>query len=160
MNRSTYLLCILVTTTVLFVLTTPVLAGPMPTPATATPATATPATPTPDPNTCAGTNSVVTINTDAKGQSPSVNPMISHAITGNIINPGSLSSTAHRIPVCAGTSISAAVTGPRGSTTTSISSGTLFCNLRGCAGVINVKEQYKSTSTGTSDRDSITFVPQ
>ena len=159
MNRSTYLLCILVTTTVLFVLTTPVLAGPMPTPtpATATPATATPATPTPDPNTCAGTNSVVTINTDAKGQSPSVNPMISHAITGNIINPGSLSSTAHRIPVCAGTSISAAVTGP--ATTTSLS-GTLFCNLGGCAGVIDAKKQYKSTSTGTSDRDSITFLPQ
>jgi hypothetical protein len=104
---------------------------------------------------------VVTIFTDAKGQSPSVNAMISHAITGNIINPGSLSLTAHRIPVCAGTAISAAVTGPRGNvTTTSISSGTLFCNLGGCAGVINVKEQYKSTSTGTSDRDSITFVPQ
>ena len=164
MNRSMFLLRILVATAALLGLTAPVLAGPTPTPATATPATATPATatpatPTPVPDQCVLDNPSVTIDTIAKGQSPFVNPLIRHEITGNIINSGSLSSTAHRIRVCAGTSITAVVIDSSAGFTTS-TSPSLFCNLLGCSGVIDAKAQYKSTSTGSSDKDSITFIPQ
>ncbi len=165
MNRSTYLLCSLITIAAFVGLTTSALAGPTPTPATPTPATPTPATPTPatptpPPTPCTDLNPSVTIETIAKGQSPSVNPLIRHSITGNIINPGSLSSTAHRIPVCAGTTVNAVVIDDSGGVTTSVASGSLICNLLGCSGTVNVKEQYKSTSTGSSDKDSITFLPQ
>jgi hypothetical protein len=161
MIRSTYLLCTLATTAAFFGMTTATLAGPTPTPATATPATATPtpATPTPVPDTCVSNNPPATINTIGKGQSPSVNPLIAHEITGNIIDPGSYGPTAHRIQVCAGTSVTAVVTDGSGGTTTSTSSTGLFCNLGGCSGVVNVKQSYKSTSTGSSDSDSITFLP-
>ena len=161
MNRSTYLLCILITTAVFFGLTTPVLAGPTPTPATPTPATATATPATPDPGSCAAENPSVTIETIAKGQNPAVNALIRHSITGNIVGgAASYSDKAHRIKVCAGTSIIAVVTDDSAGVTTSIASGSLFCNLGGCSGVVNVKESYKSTSTGSSDKDSITFLPQ
>jgi hypothetical protein len=104
-------------------------------------------------------NPSITIDTIAKGQSPSVNPLIRHEITGNIVDAGRLSSTAHRIKVCAGTSIRASVIDSSGGTTTSTSSS-LFCNLLGCRGTIDAKAQYKSSSDGTSDRDTITFRPQ
>ena len=101
MNRSTNLLCTLVTTAMVFVLATPVLAGVTPTPPTATPATATPATatpptvvptPTPEP-TCTDRWPISTAFTRAKGQSTghfsnNVNSLIFHAITGHIIQPG------------------------------------------------------------------------
>ena len=164
MNWSTYLLCMLVTTAVFFGLTTPVLAGPTPTPATPTPATPTPATPTPptaQPHGCLVNSPVVTVHTIAKGQNPSVNSEIRHEITGRIVGgAASYSFTAHRIRVCAGTFVSAVVIDSSGGDTPPTSSTGFFCNLGGCSGVVNVKEQYKSTSTISRDRDTITFIPE
>ena len=102
---------------------------------------------------------MTTIFTVAKGQSPTVNAIIRHEITGNIINPGSLSATAHRIPVCAGTTVTAVVFDIFG-TSTNTANGSLFCDSGGCSGVVNVKERYTSIATGSGDKDSITFLPQ
>ena len=162
MNRSTYLLCILITTAVFVGLTTPVLAGPTPTPASPTPATPTPATatPIPEPNQCVIDNPVSFIVTVAKGKSPAVNALITHTILGNIVDPGSLSSTAHNIRVCAGTNVNAAVFDLGGGGLTNTAKGSLSCNADGCFGVVNVKEKYTSTSSGSSDKDTIIFHPQ
>jgi len=108
-------------------------------------------------------NPSITINTIAKGQSPSVNSLIRHEITGNIVGgAASYSSTAHRIKVCAGTSVNAVVIddSPGNHRATSLAGGSLICNLIGCSGPVNVKESYKSTSSRSSDKDSITFLPQ
>jgi hypothetical protein len=116
---------------------------------------------TPPPDSCMADAEFGTVITIAKGQSPSVNPDIRHEITGWIVpEVEDYSETAHRIKVCAGTSVSAVVIDSSGGTTTSIGTTGLFCNLGGCSGVINVKEQYKSTSTVSRDKDSITFLPQ
>ena len=163
MNRSTYLLCMLVTTAVFFGLTTSVLAGPSatPTPPTPTPATPTP-TATPPPDSCLANNPAVeTVVTTAKGQKPSVNADITHAITGHIVGgAASYSASAHRIKVCAGTAVTAIVTDSSGGTLSNVGTEGLFCNLSLCTGVIETKQQYKSTSTGSSDKDTIVLLPQ
>jgi hypothetical protein len=113
-------------------------------------------------NQCLADNpAVTTIETIGKGQSPSVNPLIAHSITGHIVDAAGLSGTAHRIKVCAGTTVTAVVTDTSGGTPSNLSNNLDFiCTIGGCSGPINVKTQYKSTSTGTSDSDSITFLPQ
>jgi hypothetical protein len=133
----------------------PDLVTPPPTPTSLTP---TPPTPT-IPPTCAQLNPSVTINTIGKGQSPTVNALIRHEITGNIINPGALSATAHRIPVCAGSTVTAVVVDIVGASTNT-ANGSLFCDSGGCSGVVDVKERYTSIATRSGDKDSITFLPQ
>jgi hypothetical protein len=44
-----------------------------------------------------------------KGQSPTNNPKVSHAISGHIVDPGSLKDTAQRIPVSTGTEVTIVV---------------------------------------------------
>jgi hypothetical protein len=99
------------------------------------------------------------IETIGKGQSPSNNPKVSHSITGNIIDPGSLGDTAHRIPVCAGSQVSIEVTDSTG-TPTNTARGNLTCNSSGCFGMVNVTEKYKSVSSDGKDKDQITLLPQ
>jgi hypothetical protein len=94
----------------------------------------------------------------ANGQSPTNNPKVVHRITGNIVDPGSLGETAHRIPVCAGTEVFAVVTDTRG-TPTNTASGSLGCDSGGCSGVIDATEKYQSVSQDGRDKDSITFIP-
>jgi hypothetical protein len=128
---------------------------PTPTPATATPSTATPTTGP----VCAGVNPVTTINTIGKGQSPSNNQKLSHTITGNIIDPGSYRVTAHRIQVCASTTVEALVTDSSGVPANS-AGGSLSCDPAGCSGVVNATEKYRSVSQDGSDKDSITLIPK
>ena len=165
MKQLPHLLCLMAMTAAFFALTTPVLAGPTATPSP-TPVTPTPATPTPVPDSCAAETDVSTIITNGKGQSPSNNAVIRHAITGHIYPEAeSYSSTAHRIRICAGTSVTAVVTDTsrRGMTTNAGTEG-LTCTdsapVGGCTGVINSKQQYKSTTTASgSDKDTIVFLP-
>jgi len=102
---------------------------------------------------------VTQITTQAKGQSPTNNPKVVHAITGNIVDPGSLGDTAHRIPVCAGTEVTAVVTDSTG-TPRNVANGTLRCDAAGCSGVVDVKEEYQSISQDGQDKDRITFLPK
>ncbi|MBW1843441.1 MAG: hypothetical protein JRE38_11450 [Deltaproteobacteria bacterium] len=126
-------------------------------PATPT-ATATPTNPPTPVPTCADMWGVTRIVTVGKGQSPTNNPKVSHAITGNIVDPGSLKETAHRIPVCAGTEVNIAVSDETG-TPTNTSDGALSCDSAGCSGVVNVTEKYKSVSSDGKDTDRMTLLP-
>jgi len=137
---------------------------PTPT-ATATPdttptptATHTPV-PTPTPNLCAQTWPVTQIVTLAKGQSPTNNAKLTHTITGHIIDPGSLASTAHRIEVCSRTPVYTIVTDATG-IPTNTAGGRFACNATGCRGVVNVIEKYRSISADGRNKDSITFIPR
>jgi len=125
---------------------------PTPTP-TATPL------PTPTPNPCTAAWPVTQISTIAKGQSPSDNPKVSHVIKGNIIDPGSLRDSAHRIEVCAGTQITTTITDTTG-TPTNTAAGGLSCTTEGCSGVVEATEKYQSVSSDGRDKDSITFIPK
>jgi hypothetical protein len=127
---------------------------PRPTPT----ATAT-AVPTPTPILCSAVWPETQIITMAKGQSPSNNPKVTHAITGHIIDPGSLSQTAHRIQVCEGTRVTSLVTDTTGNPTNT-ASGSLMCTAGACWGNVDVTEKYQSISADGRDKDSITFIPK
>jgi hypothetical protein len=99
------------------------------------------------------------ICTFGKGQSPSNNPKVSMCITGNIVEPGSLGDTAHRIPVCAGTEVSVVVTDLTGTPAVS-TGGSLSCNSAGCTGVVNVTEKFIVNSADGKDTDRMTLLPQ
>jgi hypothetical protein len=85
-------------------------------------------------------------------------------IIGNIIDPGAICSesgacTAHRIPVCAGTEVTIAVTGSTDNT--NIGQGDILCGEAGCTvGAINGTEKYKSVSADGKDTDRMTLLPQ
>jgi len=111
------------------------------------------------PSQCMIDNPVTAIVTVGKGQSPANNAKLSHLITGHIVDPGSLGPTAHRIGVCAGTSVTAVVQDATGSPTIT-SEGSLACDASGCSGVVDVTEKYLSVSQDGKDRDSITFLPR
>jgi hypothetical protein len=136
---------------------------PTPTPAASPTPTPTP-TPTAPPVPCSTTwpsDSIVTIG---KSNSPTNNQKVSHRITGNIIDPGSVcpdagACTAQRIPVCAGTGVSIAVTGSTDNT--NIGKGVISCGAAGCiVGAVNVTEKYKSVSADGKDTDRMTLLPQ
>jgi hypothetical protein len=132
-----------------------------PTPS-ATPTAASTATPMPTaeptPPPCSFVWPQTTFITKAKGQKPTDNEKLTHTIRGNIIEPGSLSETAHRISVCAGTEVTSTITDTTG-TPTNNSSGSLDCSPAHCVGVVNEMEKYQSTSEDGKDKDSITFLP-
>jgi hypothetical protein len=158
MFRLPITLCTLVSLVAFLGLTSPVLAGPTPSPPTATPATPTPATPDP---TCAGEWPVATINTIGKGQKASVNKLVKHEITGNIIDPASYLSNAHRIRVCAGTHVRAVITLPGGFPATNTALGSLDCtsNNHVCEGTVNTTEVYRSTNDIGNDTDRMQLIP-
>jgi hypothetical protein len=85
-----------------------------------------------------------------------------HLITGHIIGgKGAFGTTAHRIPVCAGTTVSIVVTdstNPGGATNTA--GGSLVCDADGCSGSVNVTEKYKSVSSDGKDTDRMTLLPK
>jgi len=121
-------------------------------------------TPTPTPTataepTCTDYWLPTMICTIGKGQSPSNNPKVSMCITGNIVDPGSLGDTAHRIPVCTGTEVSVVVTDLTGTPTVS-AGGSLSCNSVGCTGVVNVTEKFIVNSADGKDTDRMTLLPQ
>jgi hypothetical protein len=109
--------------------------------------------------TCSNTWPQAKIVTIGKGQSQANNAKVSHAITGHIIDPGSIGMTAHRIPVCAGTRVTSVVSDATGSPTNTADGG-LACNSTGCSGIVNSTEKYRSISADGSDRDSIAFIPK
>jgi hypothetical protein len=102
---------------------------------------------------------VTRIVTIGKGQSPTNNPKVSHAITGNIVDPGSLKETAHRIPVCEGTVVNVVVSDSTGTPTNS-AGGSLTCDSAGCSGAVDVTEKYKSVSSDGKDTDRMTLLPK
>jgi hypothetical protein len=99
------------------------------------------------------------IITQAKGQSPANNAKLTHRISGNIVDPGSLGETAHRIEVCAGTEVQSGVTDTTG-TPMNTASGSIGCSPAGCAGIVNATEKYQSVSQDGRDKDAITFIPK
>jgi len=131
---------------------------------TATP-TGTP-TPTPSapPTSCDVMWPVDTIVTIGKGQSPNKNVLVSHRITGHIVDPVALCGgggvcTAHRIPLCAGTAVAIAVTGATDNT--NIGKGVISCDAAGCSvDALEVTEKYKSVSPDGKDTDRMTLLPR
>ena len=110
---------------------------------------------------------MVTIYTIGKGQSASNNAKVSHAITGNIIDPdqvcsGTRACTAHRIPVCTGTGVSIATTDSTGGATNSnIGKGDIACVGSVCSvAAVDVAEKYKSVSADGKDTDRMSLLPQ
>jgi hypothetical protein len=100
-----------------------------------------------------------TINTIGKGQSPSNNPKVTHAITGHIQNPGALGNTAHRIPICPGTSVSVEVLDQGGPAINTANSANLTCDDTGCSvTAIQGTEKYISRSQDGTDTDRMTFI--
>jgi len=87
-----------------------------------------------------------------------------HTITGNIVDPGGLcpatgTCTAHRIPVCAATGVTVAITGSTDNA--NIGKGTISCNAAGCSiAAIEVTEKYQSVSADGKDSDRMTLLPQ
>jgi hypothetical protein len=85
-------------------------------------------------------------------------------IIGNIIDPGAICSgsgacTASRIPVCAGTEVTIAVTGSTDNT--NVGRGNIACGEAGCTvDAINVTEKYKSVSGDRKDTDRMTLLPR
>jgi len=130
----------------------------VPTP-TATP-TASP-TPTPSPTACIMQNPVVTINTTGKSNGPTDNAKVTHAITGNIVDPASLASNAHRIPICRGTPVSIAVRDRTGIPLNAATSAGISCNRFGCTvSNLQAKEKYISRSADGADTDRMTLLPK
>jgi hypothetical protein len=104
------------------------------------------------------------ITTIAKGQSAANNVKVSHFIVGNIVDPLSVcpengACTAHRIPVCAGTGVTIAVTGSTDNT--NIGKGAIACDAAGCSvDAVNVTEKYKSVSADGKDTDRVSLLPE
>ena len=179
MSRLMNLLCTLVSLTMFLGMTTQVLAGPTPhgdptptaTPTaeptpTATPtATVTPTaeptakpTPTAEPS-CTDQWGLDKITTIGKGQSPTNNPKIAMTISGHIVDPNSLKSNAHRIPVCEGTLVTIAVSDSTG-TPTITAGGSLTCKGQLCTVTPVVTEKFKVVSSDGKDTDRMTLLPK
>jgi len=99
------------------------------------------------------------ICTIGKNQSPSNNSKVSLCITGNIVEPGQLGPTAHRIPICAGTDVNVVVAGLTGTPSVRASGG-LSCNSAGCTDVVHVTEKFNVNSADDKDTGRMTFLPQ
>jgi hypothetical protein len=96
-----------------------------------------------------------------KGQSPSNNPKVVNFITGNIVDPGSLGDTAHRIPVCSGTRVDVTVTDTTGTPTVTENSGGISCTGSMCVvETISATEKYIARSADGKDTDRMTLLPQ
>ena len=113
---------------------------------------------TPEP-TCSDLWSPLNFVTYGKGQSANNNQKVTHSIFGNIVDPGSLGSTAHRIPVCAGTPVTIMVSDRTG-IPTNTAGGSLSCDSAGCSGVVDDTEKYKSVSSDGKDTDRMTLLPK
>ena len=104
---------------------------------------------------------LATVHTIGKGQAPTENPKVAHAITGNIVDPGSIRYTANRIPVCAGTSVKITITDATGTPTNSASTSGITCTASGCnADAIAETQEYVSHSADGNDTDRMTLVPE
>jgi hypothetical protein len=115
-------------------------------------------TPTPAP-TCEDLFPVVTVHTMGKGQSPSNNPKVFHWVTGHIQNPGALGDTAHRIPVCPGTSVIVQVADQGGLAINTANSANITCDDVGCfVNNIQATEKYISRSQDGSDTDRMSLI--
>ena len=104
---------------------------------------------------------VATIHTIGKGQAPTENPKVMHAITGNIVDPGSVGYTADRIRVCAGTSVKIAVSDATGTPTNTAGTPGVSCTASGCrVPEIIETQEYVSRSADGTDTDRITLLPE
>ncbi len=104
---------------------------------------------------------VATVHTIGKGQAPSENPKLSHAITGHIVDPTSVGYTDDRIRVCSGTSVRAVVTDATGTPTNTASTPGITCTDAGCsAEAITETQEYVSRSSDGGDTDRVTLIPE
>jgi hypothetical protein len=79
-------------------------------------------------------------------------------ISGNIVDPGSLKDTAHRIPVCAGTLVTIAVSDSTG-TPTITPSDSMKCGVLVCTVTPVVTEKFIVRSFDGKDTDRMTLLP-
>jgi hypothetical protein len=99
--------------------------------------------------------------TIGKGQSPSNNPKVLNAITGNIVDPASLGEKASRIPVCEGTQVTVEVSDTTGTPTVTANSGGIICVGSTCTVMtIMAKEKYIARSSDGKDTDRMTLLPK
>ena len=77
------------------------------------------------------------------------------------MDPSSLKDTAHRIPVCAGTLVTIAVSDSSvGGTTVITGSGSLKCSGLFCTVTPFVTEKFKVVSGDGKDTDRMTLLPK
>ena len=83
------------------------------------------------------------------------------AVTGKIIDPGLLKTTASRIPVCRGTRVNIFTFDTSGGPTNTALSNGISCDSSRCS-VLNIQgtEKYISTSADGKDTDRMTLVPK
>ena len=118
------------------------------------------------PPTCEEQWPEITVETIAKGQSPSNNPKLSHSITGHVVGGvESVGDTAHRIKFCEGSDVTAYVSDSTGGGTQLISNSPgMVCEFSGgsytCAvDSLATTEKYKFRSEDGKDTDAVTFLP-
>lgn len=107
----------------------------------------------------------VTVNTTAKGQNATNNAKVEHAITGHIVEPGTLGPTASRIRVCDGTAVSINVTDSTGTPTLNSLTPNIACTF--VAGTtpdctvasLTVTAKYQALSNDGKDNDRVTLLP-
>lgn len=114
------------------------------------------------PAPCDEVNPVTTINTLAKGQSPTNNAKVSTAVTGNIVGAGALGSTDNRISVCAGTTVTTVITDTTGTATVTKTSPGVVCGGGPACTIagITATERYTVRSFDGTDTDTLTFLPE
>lgn len=112
--------------------------------------------------TCEVSNPVTTINTLAKGQSPTKNAIVSTDVTGHIIGAAGLGPNASRIRVCAGTNVMTATTDTSGAATVTKTSPGVICGAGpDCTiNAIGATQKYTVQSSNGADTDSLAFVPE
>jgi hypothetical protein len=118
------------------------------------------------PPTCEELWPEITVETIAKGQSPSQNPKLSHAVTGHVIGGAeALKDTAHRIKFCEGSSVTSMISDSTGGGTQLISASSGM-NCESFGGMFSCSvdslmetEKYKVRSEDGKDTDSITMIP-
>lgn len=116
-------------------------------------------TPTNTPTTCEARWPVTTIATFGKGRNVANNTKVSHAITGNIVNPGSYGPTSSKIALCAGTSVSVVVTDTTGTPAVTADSPGIQCAPSGCSVVsLTAMERYIAVSSDGTDIDRISLL--
>ena len=151
----------LLASTAFVALTSPALAGPTTGPSpTATPTPSPIPTPTVPPDSYIEAWPLITVLTIGRGNSPSNNAKVVHAITGFIINPISLSQEENKILVCQGTTVTVAVTDLTGGSALNLANSSgITCDSSGCTAVnIQRKERYISRSADGTDTARISLV--
>jgi hypothetical protein len=101
---------------------------------------------------------VITVITTGGTGNASNDFKVKHFITGNVVDPNELKSSASKIEVCRGTNVSIAIVDDTGTPTVVENSLGISCTSGGCTILdIQSKQQYRAFSEAGDDKDRITI---